>query len=337
MYQRIEQLRLGGRLQVRWQVGELPPRAVVPSLLLQPLLENAINHGIEPLPDGGTVTIEGRVDGGDVTIDVVNPVSPVARAVRSGNRMALDNIRQRLDLVFPGRAAVEVIESGEDYRVRLRFPLVLGGAEPRRREVTGRAGAAENAAQPMPADPPSPEPMRALIVDDEPPARERLRSLIDELDDVAVAGEAANGREALEMCVRLEPDVVLLDIRMPGMDGIEAARHLNALDDPPAVIFTTAHDEHALEAFETQAIGYLLKPVRLEKLARAIRHAARVAGPQLMRIAEQSQLGQSPVADLRTARSSCASSPSRTCSTSRQARSTSPCGIAAAPTSSTSR
>jgi two-component system response regulator AlgR len=76
------------------------------------------------------------------------------------------------------------------------------------------------------------------------------------------------------------------------MDGIEAARHLNALDDPPAVIFTTAHDEHALEAFETQAVGYLLKPVRLEKLARAMRHAARVAGPQLLRLAEQSQLGR---------------------------------------------
>jgi two-component system response regulator AlgR len=134
--------------------------------------------------------------------------------------------------------------------------------------------------------------MRALIVDDEPPARERLRSLLGELDDVTVAGEAANGREALELCARLEPDLVLLDVRMPGMDGIEAARHMNALDEPPAVIFTTAHDEYALEAFEAQAVGYLLKPVRLEKLARAIRHAARVAGPQLMRLAEQSELGR---------------------------------------------
>jgi two-component system sensor histidine kinase AlgZ len=130
IYQRIEQLRLGERLQVRWNVAELPPHAVVPSLLLQPLLENAINHGIEPLPEGGTVTVEGRVDGGDVNIEVVNPVSAVARAVRSGNRMALDNIRQRLDLVFPGRAAVEVTESGGEYRVRLRFPLELGAAEP---------------------------------------------------------------------------------------------------------------------------------------------------------------------------------------------------------------
>jgi two-component system response regulator AlgR len=76
------------------------------------------------------------------------------------------------------------------------------------------------------------------------------------------------------------------------MDGIEVARHLAALDQPPAVVFTTAYDEHALEAFDTQAVGYLLKPVRREKLARAVRHAGRVASPQLRRLAERSQLGR---------------------------------------------
>ena len=136
-----------------------------------------------------------------------------------------------------------------------------------------------------------PDKLRALIVDDEAPARERLRRMLEELDDVAVVGEAASGNEALERCAALDPDVVLLDVRMPGMDGIEAARHLNALDEPPAVIFTTAYDQYALEAFEAQAVGYLLKPVRREKLVRAIRHAARVAGPQLARVAEQAQMG----------------------------------------------
>ena len=134
--------------------------------------------------------------------------------------------------------------------------------------------------------------IRLLIVDDEPPARERLRHLLGDFSEVAVVGEAASGREAVELCERLAPDVVLLDIRMPGMDGIEAARHLTAFDEPPAVIFTTAYDEHALEAFEAQAVGYLLKPVRREKLARAVRHAARIASPQLQRLAEQSQLGR---------------------------------------------
>ncbi len=141
--------------------------------------------------------------------------------------------------------------------------------------------------------PPTPnEPLRALIVDDEAPARARLHRLVEELPGVTVAGEAANGREALELCARLEPDVVLLDVRMPGMDGIEVARHLGTFEDPPAVIFTTAYDEYAVEAFEAQAVGYLLKPVRQEKLARALHHAARVLGTQLARLAEQSQLGR---------------------------------------------
>jgi two-component system response regulator AlgR len=144
----------------------------------------------------------------------------------------------------------------------------------------------------MNEQPPAPDALRILIVDDEPPARERLGRMLCELPGVTVVGEAANGAEALEACARMLPDVVLLDIRMPGMDGIEAARHLNALDEPPALVFVTAHDEHALAAFEAQAVGYLLKPVRQEKLARAIQRAARVAAPQLQRLADQAQLGR---------------------------------------------
>jgi two-component system response regulator AlgR len=139
---------------------------------------------------------------------------------------------------------------------------------------------------------PAHDALRLLIVDDEPPARSRLRRMLDDVADVAVVGEAGTGTEAVALCARLSPDVVLLDIRMPGKDGIEAARHLNALEAPPAVIFTTAYDEHALEAFETQAVGYLLKPVRQEKLARAVRHAARVATSRLLEVARQSQVGR---------------------------------------------
>jgi two-component system sensor histidine kinase AlgZ len=126
IYQRIEQLRLGKRLQVRWQVADLPPRALVPSLLLQPLLENAIGHGIESLPEGGTVSVHGRAVDDAVEIEVSNPVPPERRPARSGHRIALDNIRQRLELAYPGRSLLEVDDVGETYRVRLRFPLVLG-------------------------------------------------------------------------------------------------------------------------------------------------------------------------------------------------------------------
>ena len=127
--------------------------------------------------------------------------------------------------------------------------------------------------------------LKVLIVDDEPPARERLRSLLAEIADVEVAGEAHNGREALSHAHDLAPDVVLLDVRMPGMDGLEAARHLNVLEEPPAVIFTTAYDQYAVEAFEAHAVGYLLKPVRKEQLAAALTRAGRLTRAQLQRLA----------------------------------------------------
>ena len=115
--------------------------------------------------------------------------------------------------------------------------------------------------------------LRVLVVDDEPLARERLTHLVEDLPDVELAGTAGTGEEALMLAGSLRPDVILLDIRMPGMGGLEAAHHLARLPEPPAVIFTTAYDEHALAAFDAQAAGYLLKPVRLEKLQEALARA----------------------------------------------------------------
>lgn len=129
--------------------------------------------------------------------------------------------------------------------------------------------------------------MRILIVDDESPARDRLKQQLMELGDCEIVGEAANGYDALQSCRALHPDVVLLDVRMPGLTGIEVAQHFNALEQPPAVIFVTAFDEYALEAFEAEAIGYLLKPVRKEKLARALRHAGRVSSARLLKVKAQ--------------------------------------------------
>ncbi|MGQ0429294.1 MAG: LytR/AlgR family response regulator transcription factor [Gammaproteobacteria bacterium] len=128
--------------------------------------------------------------------------------------------------------------------------------------------------------------MRVLVVDDEPLARELLSHLVEELPETELAGVAATGEEALLLAGRLKPEVVLLDIRMPGMDGLEAAHHLARMPDPPAVIFTTAFEEHALAAFDVQAAGYLLKPVRSEKLQEALARARTPTRAQLTRIAE---------------------------------------------------
>ena len=132
--------------------------------------------------------------------------------------------------------------------------------------------------------------MKLIIVDDEPPARERLRRLLAEIEDCEVIAEAGNGEEALSRCGELRPDVVLLDVRMPGLSGIQIARHIDTLEDPPAVIFTTAYDQYAVEAFETEAVGYLLKPVRKEKLAHALRHAARISPSRLVKVAETARI-----------------------------------------------
>jgi two-component system, LytTR family, response regulator AlgR len=127
--------------------------------------------------------------------------------------------------------------------------------------------------------------LKVLIVDDEPPARERLHSLLADIADVEVVGEAVNGHEALREVQERAPEVVLLDVRMPGMDGLQVARHLNVLEEPPAVIFTTAFDQYAVEAFEAHAVGYLLKPVRQEQLAAALVRAGRLTRAQLQRLA----------------------------------------------------
>ncbi len=115
--------------------------------------------------------------------------------------------------------------------------------------------------------------MKVLIADDEPLARERLRMLLSAHGDVVVVAESGDGQATLDACARAQPDVVLLDIAMPGIDGLDVARHLARFEPRPAVVFCTAYDSHALSAFEAAAIDYLMKPVRGERLATALERA----------------------------------------------------------------
>ena len=123
IYQRIEGLRLGSRLTVTWDVTALPMRALIPGLTVQPLLENAIYHGIEPLDGGGTVAVSGRVEDGRIEISVANPVAttPVTQK-RPGNRLAIDNIRERLRLAYGAKGELTVEHLPTEYRVTIRFP-----------------------------------------------------------------------------------------------------------------------------------------------------------------------------------------------------------------------
>ncbi|MBV8909214.1 MAG: sensor histidine kinase, partial [Gammaproteobacteria bacterium] len=124
-YQRMEELRLGARLRVEWKTDALPPKALVPGLMIQPLLENAIYHGIEPRAEGGTVTISGEVAGSQVTVVVRNPLEPdPTPTAREGNRLALANIRERLELMYGERALLKSGRFDNEFIVTMRFPLI---------------------------------------------------------------------------------------------------------------------------------------------------------------------------------------------------------------------
>ncbi|MBI3140494.1 MAG: response regulator transcription factor [Rhodocyclales bacterium] len=157
-------------------------------------------------------------------------------------------------------------------------------------------------------------PLRVFIVDDEAPARSRLKALLADIAGdlpTELAGEAANGAEALERLGEARADVALVDIRMPRMDGIELARHLAGMKPAPAVVFTTAYDQYAVQAFELNAVDYLVKPVRAQRLAAALEKARR-AGPmarqtlerlatqarQHLSVSERGRLLLVPVADV---------------------------------------
>lgn len=118
-----------------------------------------------------------------------------------------------------------------------------------------------------------PQILKILIADDEAPARNRMRDLLSDIEGILVVAEASNGKEAIDLAQTTKPDVMLLDIRMPLMDGIEAAQHAQKLDSRPHIIFTTAFDAYAIKAFDLNAIDYLLKPIRLERLQTAINKA----------------------------------------------------------------
>lgn len=129
--------------------------------------------------------------------------------------------------------------------------------------------------------------MKVLVCDDEPLARDRLVRLIERLDGWEVAGEAENGLQAVQQAEQTDFDLVLLDIQMPGMNGIEAAGHLAKLQKPPAVVFCTAYDEYALKAFEVNAVGYLLKPVRPEDLQQVLQKAKSLNRLQMQSLGEE--------------------------------------------------
>jgi two-component system response regulator AlgR len=130
--------------------------------------------------------------------------------------------------------------------------------------------------------------IRVLICDDEPLARDRLRRMLEKVPATLCVGEAENGQALLQQVPQVHPDLILLDIRMPGMDGLQVASRLSESDNPPAIVFCTAYDQHAIEAFKVNAMDYLLKPVRQEDLEAALNKAGRINKAQMNAVREDS-------------------------------------------------
>lgn len=135
--------------------------------------------------------------------------------------------------------------------------------------------------------------MHVLVVDDELLARQRSIRMIEGIEGYEVVGEAVNGEAAVQSIQNLDPDIVLLDIRMPGEDGLVTAKKISELSDPPAVIFCTAYNEYAIEAFETLAVGYILKPLQNDQLIAALEKASRVNKVQKAALEKKPESGAS--------------------------------------------
>ncbi len=279
-YLALETLRLGERLRLEWHLNSMPGDALVPPLVLQPLLENAVYHGIEPSSEPGVVSINIFAKDGQVHVILRNPYRVDGGRHHAGNKMAFANVRERLALHFDAEGSLQSRVKDASYEVHIRMPY--RPAEGRSMaELTARApvGPHRPLRRPWRRAPRSRSPrmtdapLRVLIVDDEAPARRRLHQLLDDCAGavpLTIVGEAGSGREALELLHVVAADLVLTDIHMPDMDGLELARHVLKLAHPPVVIFTTAYQQHALDAFEVNAIDYLVKPVRVPRLLAAL-------------------------------------------------------------------
>ena len=262
-YLDIEHARFERRLTAQIDVPAPLRTLRVPPLIVQPIVENAIKHGISPQRDGGSVTVRARLDESAARRTLVLTVRDTGAGasnldVRNGRRLGvgLANIERRLAYQYGDAAAFVASKRTRRWHDR-RNP---GTRRRRRRSRSASEDRFVNAR------------LRVVIADDERPARSFLAALLRTFDDVTIVAEAESGKEAVAAIERERPDLALLDLQMPELDGFGVVRMLKK-SELPLVAFVTAYDEYAVRAFEVNAVDYLLKPVERARLRETINRA----------------------------------------------------------------
>jgi CheY-like chemotaxis protein len=213
---------------------------MVPTLILQPLVENAIRHGLEPMVRPGTLTIEAQADGDTLWLRVRDDGAGLPKNWTRREGVGLTNSRSRLDRLYGEQAALTVRDNpGGGVLVDIYIPFA-----PPPQGYGGQAAVDARGGGVM---------IRVLVADDQPMARERLVSLLAAEPGIEVAGTAASGPEAIDCIRAASPDLVFLDLQMPGMDGFKVIEAIG-VDRMPAIVFVTAYDEYAVRAFDVQAL-----------------------------------------------------------------------------------
>ena len=273
-YLLLEQARYGERLRVVLRIAPEVLPVQIPFLSLQPLVENAVKHGLEGRAEGGTITVVASDLDRECEITIEDDGAgadpdEVRRALAGASEsVGLANVDERLRHTFGDEYGLAVETAvGAGTRVILRVPKY---AE-RTADVTTE-----------------PVGLRVLVIDDERPALDELAFLLERDPRVHGVLTSDSATDALRVLQDLTVDAVFIDISMPGLSGLELAQVLARFKTPPPVVFVTAHEQHAVEAFELNAVDYVLKPVREERLAEAVRRV--VEGTHPARAAEDDQV-----------------------------------------------
>ena len=270
-YLDIEAIRFGPKLTIEKSIDPASLDVVVPSMLLQPLVENSIKHGLSPKIGEGRILIRSTRADGHSIIDIID--NGVGRHATGTPTRAQPDARQRHRPAERQRTPAR--------HLRRELPAPARQCSRRRARARGSSFPSSSCRRRFRPDAmPTTDKLRTVVVDDERLAREELCFLLGQIAGIDVVAQAGDGAAALDVIAEHTPDLVMLDVQMPGLTGFEVARRLLRGGTDSHLVFVTAYDRHAIEAFDVNAVDYLLKPVEAERLAMAVERVRKRMVPE---------------------------------------------------------